>query len=163
MDVGISGKDFATEIRVALERGAAPDPPAGPRGRALSLTTVLVVVGVIGLAAVVAAALAGAGSSQSASDSRAKVDARYAQTAIEVFSLDHGGRYADATPGALERIDSSLPEGVVVTAGADSYTITVPSSAGENRFSITRDSDGRARSTCTTAGTGACPPSGRWD
>lgn len=163
MEVGISGKDFAAEVKTAIARGAALDAPAAPSGRALSLGTVLAVAAIVALIGVAAATLHGAGRSQAASDARAKVDVRYAQTAIEVFALDHGGRYEGATVEELERIDASLPDGIRLTAGEDTYTVTVASSVGENRFSLTRNADGRSLSTCTAAGTGACPASGRWD
>jgi type IV pilus assembly protein PilA len=114
-----------------------------------------------------------------ARDADAKAEARTAQTAMETYATDNGGRYvspapANATPAAQELadIESSLQEAVdetrlTVASTPTTYTVTVEgtSDAG-NLFSIAKDADGIVTLTCEDSGGNpgedGCPASGNW-
>lgn len=99
-----------------------------------------------------------------ARDADAKVGARTSQTAMETYATDNGGSYAGAAAdGAdLKTIEETLNDFTITVAStADTYTVTVDSSTG-NDFSIARAANGTASLTCTTAGQDGCPTGGSW-
>jgi type II secretion system protein G len=80
---------------------------------------------------------------EKAQDSDAKAMAKTAQTAIETYATDNGGAYTGATPAALKTLEATIqtaapaPFVQTVTAGGDSYEVTVESDTG-NTFSVER-------------------------
>jgi type IV pilus assembly protein PilA len=100
-------------------------------------------------------------------DAQAKAAARTAETAMETYATEHGGKYEGATPALLHGIEPTL-----VAAGAKNNVITVPlatatefevkSEAGTgNTFSIKREAGGVVKFSCT--GGGGCPTGGEWN
>ena len=101
---------------------------------------------------------------EKAQDSKAKTDARTAQTAMETYATDNGGVYTPApTVAQLQAIESTLPSDLTITnVTSNGYTVTAKSksSSGTRTFSITKAA-GVTTFTCTPAG-GGCPSSLSW-
>ena len=76
------------------------------------------------------------------------------------FATDNGGSYANATPAALQNIESTLNGAnlAVPTHTATTYKVTVTSTTG-NTFSIARNANGTTVLSCTPANTDGCPAS----
>lgn len=96
-------------------------------------------------------------------DAQAKAAARTAQTAIETWATDNGGRYinaADDSPTAaeLQVIEPTLNDANLAnpTSDATSYTVEVTSDT-TNVFKIIRDPNGTVDLECTDAGVDGCP------
>ena len=109
-----------------------------------------------------------------AKDADAKQLVRTAETAMETFATDHGGKYTGADPAALISIEQTLNNAdggdgsnngdalTVNPAATDTtYKVNVTSATG-NVFSIARAANGTTALTCTTAGTAGCPTGGNW-
>jgi type IV pilus assembly protein PilA len=132
-----------------------------------TLIELLVVILIIGILAAIAipSFLNQRGKAQ---DSAAKVQARTAQTAAETWSTDHNGEYTGMTIKGLQEIEATLKEEaasklVKVTVGEKGgYTVESESIPTKNKFSIERTENGEVKRTCTTKGTGGCPPAGTW-
>jgi hypothetical protein len=104
----------------------------------------------------------GATGASSAGDVDAKVAARNAQVAIEVYATDNNGSYAGASPETLAEIDPSVVSGdLQVDSTASSYTVSVLSASGAT-YSVDGEQGGQAEYTCEPTGTGDCPDSGDW-
>jgi prepilin-type N-terminal cleavage/methylation domain-containing protein len=93
-------------------------------------------------------------------DAAAKVYVTTASKAMGVWHNDHG-TYAGATRVELAAIEPSLSSaaGLVVAGDADSYTVSVDSTAGAQgggTFTLEYDDDGTILRTCANAGRGAC-------
>jgi type IV pilus assembly protein PilA len=134
-----------------------------------TLVELLVVMLILGLLAAIAIP-AFFNQRNKAKDSSAKEAARTAETAMETFATDNGGAYTNATPAALQGIESTLNGASlgVSNLAAKTYTVTVTSSTG-NTFSITRNANGTTVLSCTPASTDGCPaptaatnPDGDW-
>jgi type IV pilus assembly protein PilA len=129
-----------------------------------TLVELLVVMLILGILAAIAIP-AFFNQRDKARDADAKSDARTAQTAIETYATDHGGEYAGANgdPAALVAIEETLTDAdLAVTAGADTYEVTVTSDTGHT-FSIERLGTGATVLSCTPdTGAGGCPPGGDW-
>jgi len=100
-------------------------------------------------------------------DAQAKAAARTAETSIETYATEKGGKYTGATAAILEGIEPTL-----VSTGTKNNVITVPlatdtefqvtSEAGTgNTFSIKREASGTVKFSCT--GGGGCPTGGEWN
>lgn len=97
-------------------------------------------------------------------DAQAKAAVRTAQTALETWATDNGGRYVKSdgttkpTAGELQAIEPTLNDATLAIPNAttNSYTVQVTSDT-TNVFKIIRDSDGTVDLECTTAGTDGCP------
>jgi hypothetical protein len=101
-------------------------------------------------------------SSASGTDVDAKVNARNAQVAIEVYATDNNGSYAGASPEELAKIDPSVSDADLdVVSTASSYTVSVLSESGAT-YSVDGGGGGEADYTCEPPGTGDCPESGDW-
>ena len=72
-----------------------------------TLVELLVVMLILGLLAAIAIP-AFFNQRNKAKDASAKEAARTAETAVETFATDNGGSYANATPAALQNIESTL-------------------------------------------------------
>jgi prepilin-type N-terminal cleavage/methylation domain-containing protein len=98
---------------------------------------------------------------QKANDADSKAMAHTAQTAMETFATDHNGAYTGADLGALQTIESTIDDTVVVdSATDDSYSITVTNPITDHTFSIVR-SVGAFTYPCTPVDEGGCP-GGDW-
>jgi type IV pilus assembly protein PilA len=103
-----------------------------------------------------------------ARDAEAKVQVRTAETAIETYATDNGGKYQGANVAALQQIEPTLrnvPSGdltVKVAGASGKYTVAVVAPTG-NEFSIRREVDDSLAYPCTVQSTGGCPSSGFWN
>lgn len=93
-------------------------------------------------------------------DSDAKSNARTAQTALESYAVDNGGKYtgADMTKlAAIEGTITNLSDTVALspTPGDSTYTIVSTSKSGTT-FSIDRASTGAVTFPCSVANKGGC-------
>ncbi|HEY3019885.1 MAG TPA: type II secretion system protein [Solirubrobacteraceae bacterium] len=137
-----------------------------------TLIEILMVMVIIGLLAALALP-AFLGQRAKATDATAKVDARTAETAMEVYRTDHDDSFACGTSaqcaGALHGIDSSVPAGGVTVEGedgsgqADDDAFRVTTIGGDHRsFWIARRPGRRSRG-CALNGApsaGGCRVSG---
>jgi type IV pilus assembly protein PilA len=143
-------------------RGRATEPLWAERG--LTMVELLVVMLILALLAAIAVPIY-LNQRDKGSDTVAKQTVRAAVTALEVYGDDHHGSYAEADGAALHQIESAIPSATAVSVPATDppgeYSVTVTSEDG-NSFRLTRLKDGTLTSSCTTAGTGGCPPDGQW-
>jgi prepilin-type N-terminal cleavage/methylation domain-containing protein len=94
-----------------------------------------------------------------AQDAEAKTTVVTGAKAIEAYATDHGGDYADVTPGDLSKIEPSLGEArnLSVTSTATTYTVSVDSAAAEGAaFTIERIASGHSVRSCALPGIGGC-------
>jgi type IV pilus assembly protein PilA len=109
-----------------------------------------------------------------AKDADAKELVRTAQTAMETFATDHGGKYTGATPADLIAIEATLNNAdggdnsgngdaltLPVAPTDTTYTVRVDSATGNN-FRIARAASGVTTLSCSTGGTAGCPTGGNW-
>jgi len=133
-----------------------------------TLVELLVVMLILGLLAAIAIP-AFFNQQNKAKDADAKSFARTAETAMETYATDNAGQYHSDTvaAGDLANIEATLngadnlqiaPATGAGDTAANSYTVSVDSSAGET-FSITRHHDGTTVLSCTPANTNGCPAS----
>lgn len=92
-----------------------------------------------------------------ATDAEAKSAAKTAQTAIESFATDNGGKYVDGdgvSPSAadLKQIEPTLNDATLSEPTSDATTYTVTTTSGTNNtFSIEREAAGTTVQNCTAA------------
>ena len=130
-----------------------------------TLVEILVVILIIGILAVVGLA-AFLHQRAKAEDANAKVLVTTAAKAMAVWHTEHGD-YSGADPAGLTSIEPSLSRApsLAVTAAADTYTVSVDSTAGTDgggTFTLGHRGDGDDVRTCTNAGKGACASDGTW-
>jgi type IV pilus assembly protein PilA len=130
-----------------------------------TLIELLVVMLILGILAAIAIP-AFFNQREKATDAQAKSAARTAETAMETFATEHGGKYTGATATNLHEIEPTL-----VDSGTKNNVITIPlatetefqvtSEAGTgDTFSIKREAGGVIKFSCT--GKGGCPTGGDW-
>jgi type IV pilus assembly protein PilA len=127
-----------------------------------TLVELLVVMLILGILAAIAVP-AFFSQRDKARDADAKSAARTAETAIESYATDNGGKYTGATAAILQGIEPTLNDATLEepTVADNTYTVTADSDTG-NTFSISRAADGTTTLTCTDGGTAGCPTGGDW-
>lgn len=134
----------------------------------MTLVELLVVLLIIGVLAAIAIP-SFFSQSDKATDASAKVMARTAAGAIEVYSTDHDGSYAGATVAALHGIEGTIDPALVTVTdaggsgapGSRSYRVTATAATG-NDFWLDRNSSSVTTLGCRVAGQAGCPSNGRW-
>ncbi|MGA8219863.1 MAG: type II secretion system protein [Solirubrobacterales bacterium] len=129
-----------------------------------TLIELLVVMLIIGILAAIAIPTF-FNQKQKAQDADTKAMAHTAQTAIETYATDNGGKYTGATPALLKGIEQTIdqPNVTVVSATDNGYEVQVKNPTTTHTFNIKRDgATGAFSYTCLPVGNGGCPTSGNW-
>ena len=141
--------------------------------KGFTLVELLVVMLILGLLAAIAIP-SFFNQRDKARDADAKEQVRTAQTAIETYATDNGGKYTGADAADLVAIEEVLSDvgarltAPVITASGEGYTVEVVSEndsegAGAMKFQIQRTDTGQLNYTCVVAGKDGCPTGGNWD
>src|SRR5260221_4136428 len=104
---------------------------------------------------------------EKATGAQAKSAAGTAETAMETYATEAGGKYTGATAAKLHEIEPTLVASgtknnvitLVPVPTADEFTVTSEAGTGDT-FSITREAGGVVKFNCT--GKGGCPTGGDW-
>jgi type IV pilus assembly protein PilA len=144
--------------------------PAWRHDEGLTLIELLIVMLIVGVLAAIAIP-SFLDQQGKASDTTAKEEARTASLAAETFSTEHSASYAGITPAVLQEYDRSLQtaEGkhnafLQTAEEAESgkgYVVTAVAPQSKDTFTITRNSSGELKRTCTGSSSGGCR-TGTW-
>ena len=138
--------------------------------KGFTLIELLVVILIIGILAAIAIP-SFLNQRSKGNDAEAKSTAVTAAQAVETCATDNNGVYTSCTEAALQSIDPTLNDAaarLVVTPGANNYSVVVTSNRDSNAatFTLSRSSDGTTSRTCGTgtADKGGCSAqsSGTW-
>ena len=141
--------------------------------KGFTLVELLVVMLILGLLAAIAIP-SFFNQRDKARDADAKEQVRTAQTAIETYATDNGGKYTGATAAKLVAIEEVLSDvgtrltEPTITASGEGYTVEVVSEndsegAGAMKFQIQRTDTGNLNYTCVVVEKDGCPAGGNWD
>jgi type IV pilus assembly protein PilA len=132
--------------------------------KGFTLIELLVVILIIGILAAIALP-AFLSQRQKGQDATAKSAVRTAATAMETYSTDNNGSYANATVATLQGLEPSLSNAnglaLPATPTATTYSVRVTSASGTT-FTIARAADGTISRSCSQANTGSCGAGGTW-
>jgi type IV pilus assembly protein PilA len=135
--------------------------------KGFTLIELLVVILIIGILAAIALP-AFLNQRAKAQDTEAKTAARTAQTAMETYYTDNQNYNPAGGLADIRDLEPALNEGVaaganlVITFGAQAYTIEVTQPSTGSRFEIDKTATGDVTRSCDTAGDDGCPASGLW-
>jgi type IV pilus assembly protein PilA len=149
---------------------------SGEKGEAgFTLIELLVVMLILGILAAIAIP-AFFNQREKANDAQAKSMARTAETAMETYSTETGGKYTGVEEEKLHNIENTITynEGTTPTgpylskaeatgANDGGYELTVTSPSTGNEFSISRaEGSGVPSFSCEQPEQGGCPAGGDW-
>jgi prepilin-type N-terminal cleavage/methylation domain-containing protein len=131
--------------------------------RGFTLIELLVVMVILSVLAAVGLSLFGTQRAK-AQDAEAKTAVTMVAQALEVYHLEYD-TYVGADRTTLARYEPAIQtvRGLRIDAGASRYEVSVDSAAaaGGGPFLIVNE-NGDLERTCTVAGLGGCPVTGRW-
>jgi type IV pilus assembly protein PilA len=134
--------------------------------KGFTLIELLVVILIIGILAAIALP-AFLNQRTKAQDTEAKTKVRTAQTALETLYVNEQSYAAAVDQAALAKIEPALAEGPTVTVPvhtATEWEVVATSTAGQV-FTIKKTVTAgvpKVERTCTVAGEGGCPSTGKW-
>jgi type IV pilus assembly protein PilA len=130
-----------------------------------TLIELLVVMLILGILAAIALP-AFFNQKEKAGDAKAKEYVHTAQVAMETYATENSGHYTGATQAKLEKIEPTLSSahfsGAPVVA-ENEYKITIEGASATQKFSVSRNTEGKLSFTCEVAEKGGCPAGGNWE
>ena len=155
---------FVQNLRAKVGARLNGDSEAG-----FTLIELLVVMLILGILAAIALP-AFFNQKEKAGDAKAKEYVHSAQVAMETWSTENGGSYAEGEEETLketlERIEPTLSNATFVEepeGGESTYKINIEGSNENQEFWVEREATGSETFGCNTAGEGGCPTTGEWN
>jgi type IV pilus assembly protein PilA len=150
---------FLQNLRARVGARLNGDSEAG-----FTLIELLVVMLILGILAAIALP-AFFNQKEKAGDAKAKEYVHSAQVAMETWSTENGGSYANGTQAKLKEIEPTLNSATFVeetTVGAKTYKINIQGAQATQHFWVERLATGAIVYGCVAVSTGGCPSTGNW-